>query len=253
VGVPVRYTSVSTSAIRPGGLHVIPIKDDNPTRHFPIVTVLLILANIAVFLYETSLGDAAFSRFITEWSVVPSRLLAAPFSPRELATVFTSMFMHAGWLHVGGNMLYLWIFGNNVEDRFGRLGFIGFYLVSGIVATAAQIALGGALDIPSLGASGAIAGVLAAYAVLFPGAAVITIIPIFFFIEVARIPAIFVIGFWFILQLGNGIASLAPAVAQAGGVAWFAHLGGFAAGLVMALALRVFEGTRKRFSDAGWR
>ncbi len=232
---------------------MIPIKDDNPTRRFPVITVLIVLANIAVFLYEISLGDAAFSQFITEWSVVPARLLAAPLSPRELATVFTSMFMHAGWLHIGGNMLYLWIFGNNVEDRFGRLGFIAFYLASGIVATAAQIALGGALDIPSLGASGAIAGVLAAYAVLYPRAAVVTIIPIFFFIEVARIPAIVVIGFWFVLQLGNGIASLAPGVAQTGGVAWFAHLGGFAAGLVMALALRVWESSRVRYRDAGWR
>ncbi|TDB38879.1 MAG: rhomboid family intramembrane serine protease [Actinobacteria bacterium] len=232
---------------------MIPIKDDNPTRRFPVMTVLLIMANVAVFLYEVSLGDAAFARFITEWSVVPARLLANPLSPRELATVFTSMFMHAGWLHIGGNMLYLWIFGNNVEDRLGRLGFVGFYLVSGVVATAAQIALGSALDIPSLGASGAIAGVLAAYAVLFPGAAVVTLIPIFFFIEVARVPAVLVIGFWFILQLGNGIASLAPSMAQAGGVAWFAHLGGFAAGFVIALVFRVSESTRSRFTGAGWR
>ncbi len=232
---------------------MIPIKDDNPTNRFPVVTVALMLINIAVFLYELSLGQAEFARFISEWSVVPARLLANPLSPRELATVFTSMFMHAGWLHVGGNMLYLWIFGNNVEDRLGKLGFIGFYLVSGVVATAAQIAAGGALDIPTLGASGAIAGVLAAYAVLFPGAAVLTLIPIFFFIEVARIPAVFVIGFWFLLQLGNGFASLGPETAQTGGVAWFAHLGGFGAGLMIALAFRAWETTRRRHHSAGWR
>ncbi len=232
---------------------MIPIKDDNPTRRLPVVTVTLILANVAVFLYEISLSSTEFSRFITQWSVVPARFVANPLSPRELATIFTSMFMHAGWLHIGGNMLYLWIFGNNVEDRLGRLGFLGFYLLSGVVATVAQIAAGGAIDIPSLGASGAIAGVLAAYAVLFPGAAVLTLIPIFFFVEVARIPAAFVIGFWFLLQLGNGVASLAPGIAQTGGVAWFAHLGGFATGLVIALALKARTTTRPRYRDAGWR
>ncbi len=232
---------------------MIPIKDDNPTSRFPVVTVLLILANVAVFLYEVSLPPAALNAFIAEWSMVPSRFLANPSSPHEIATVFTSMFMHAGWLHIGGNMLYLWIFGNNVEDRFGRPGFLGFYLVAGVIASAAQIAASGAVDIPSVGASGAIAGVLAAYAVMFPGAVVLTVIPIFVFIEVARVPAIAVIGLWFLLQLGNGFASLAPGVAQSGGVAWFAHIGGFAAGLVIALAFRARESLTRRYTGAGWR
>lgn len=252
----VGYTSVKAHAKltpRPESGAVIPIKDDNPTRSFPVITVMLILVNVAVFLYEASLGAAELSRFVTDWSVVPGRLLANPFSPREIATVFTSMFMHAGWLHLGGNMLYLWIFGNNVEDRLGKTGFIGFYLVSGIVASLAQVAASGAVNIPSLGASGAVAGVLAAYAVLFPGAAVLTLIPIFFFVEVTRVPAVFVIGFWFLLQLGNGVASLAPGVAEAGGVAWFAHLGGFGAGLMIALAFKARESARKRFRAAGWR
>ncbi|PKQ20402.1 MAG: rhomboid family intramembrane serine protease [Actinobacteria bacterium HGW-Actinobacteria-6] len=232
---------------------MIPIKDDNPTRGFPVLTTMLILMNIAVFMYEVSLGNAGYAQFITTWSVVPARLLANPLSLREIATVFTSMFMHAGWLHVGGNMLYLWIFGNNVEDRFGKVGFLGFYLVSGVIATAAQIAVGGAIDIPSLGASGAVAGVLAAYVVLYPGASIVTIIPIFFFIEVARIPAILVIGFWFLLQVGNGFASLAPGVTETGGVAWFAHLGGFGAGLTIALVFRAWESVGKRYRGAGWR
>jgi membrane associated rhomboid family serine protease len=232
---------------------VIPIKDDNPTRRTPWVTIAIIAANVAVFLYESSLGDTALLAFISEWSFVPARFLASPLSGHEIATLFTSMFMHAGWLHIGGNMLYLWIFGNNIEDRFGWLGFVGFYLVAGVIASVAQLAAGGATAIPQLGASGAIAGVLGAYAVLYPGAAIVTIIPIFFFIEVARVPAFLVIGFWFLLQLGSGIASLTPEVAQSGGVAWFAHIGGFAAGLVIALAYAAWERVGRRYRGPGWR
>jgi membrane associated rhomboid family serine protease len=232
---------------------VIPIKDDNPTGRTPWVTLALLAINAAVFFYESSLGDAALVRFITEWSLVPTRFMAAPFSGHEIATLFTSMFMHAGWLHVGGNMLYLWIFGNNIEDRLGRLGFVAFYLVAGVIASATQLAAGGVSAIPQLGASGAVAGVLGAYAVLYPRAAIITIIPIFFFIEVARVPAFLVIGFWFLLQIGSGIASLTPEVAQGGGVAWFAHIGGFAAGLVIALAVAAWERIRRRYTGAGWR
>ncbi len=232
---------------------MIPIKDDNPTRRLPWVTLAIIALNIAVFLYESSLGDAALLRFITNWSFVPTRFLAAPLSLHEIITLFSSMFMHAGWVHIGGNMLYLWIFGNNIEDRFGWLGFIGFYLVAGIIASIAQVAAGGASSLPQLGASGAIAGVLGAYAILYPRASIVTIIPIFFFIEVARVPAFLVIGFWFLLQLGSGVASLAPEVAQNGGVAWFAHIGGFAAGLVIALAYAAQERLTTRHRGAGWR
>jgi len=232
---------------------VIPIKDDNPTRRLPWVTLAIIALNIAVFLYESSLGDAALTSFITRWSFVPTRFLAAPLSVHEIATLFTSLFMHAGWLHIGGNMLYLWIFGNNIEDRFGWLGFIGFYLVAGVIASAAQVAAGGANSLPQLGASGAVAGILGAYAILFPRASIVTIIPIFFFIEVARVPAFLVIGFWFLLQLGSGIASIAPEAAQSGGVAWFAHVGGFVAGLAVALAYAAQEQMRRRLRGAGWR
>jgi membrane associated rhomboid family serine protease len=174
---------------------------------------------------------------------VPARLLADPFSPAGIATVFTSMFMHAGWVHVIGNMLYLWIFGNNIEDRFGPIGFAVFYLICGLGASGAQILASPNSTLPMLGASGAVAGVLGAYLLLYPGATVITVIPIFVFIEVARVLAFLVIGFWFILQLGSGLASLGAGEAEAGGVAWFAHIGGFVAGLVLTAPAAV----------AGWR
>lgn len=216
---------------------MIPLRDENPTKRFPVVTIMLILANVVVFAYENSLDQSALQTFVSEWSFVTSRFLSDPTSPRQVATIFTSMFMHAGWVHIGGNMLYLWIFGNNIEDRLGRLPFLAYYLACGIAGVAAQALIAPQASIPTLGASGAIAGVLGGYALLFPGAAVLTLIPIFFFFEIARVPAFIVIGFWFVLQLANGVASIDPAVSQAGGVAYFAHIGGFALGVALALPL----------------
>jgi len=216
---------------------VIPIRDENPTRSVPWVTIALIAANVGVFVYENSLDPRALESFWYTWSTVPARLLADPFSPAGIATVFTSMFMHAGWVHLIGNMLYLWIFGNNIEDRLGPVRFILFYLVAGIVGASAQIVTAPSSTIPMLGASAAIAGVLGGYLLLYPGASIVTIIPVFFFIEVARVPAYLVIGFWFVLQLGSGLASLGTA-ATTGGTAWFAHIGGFVAGLILALPAR---------------
>ena len=222
---------------------MIPLRDENPTRSIPLVTLALIAANIGVFIYENTLSTEGLDALWSMWSIVPARLLADPLSLREIATVFTSMFMHGGWLHLIGNMLYLWIFGNNIEDRLGAGRFIAFYLISGTVGAAAQIIIAPESTIPMMGASGAIAGVLAAYLLLYPGASIVTIIPVFFFIEVARVPAYLVIGFWFVLQLGNGLANLGTSAA-AGGTAWFAHIGGFAAGLI--LALPAWYATRKR-------
>ena len=227
---------------------MIPIRDENPTRSIPWVTLALIAANIGVFIYENTLTAAGLDALWTTWSIVPARLLADPFSAREVATVFTSMFMHAGWVHLIGNMLYLWIFGNNIEDRLGPVRFVAFYLVSGIAGAAAQIVMGPGSTVPMLGASGAIAGVLAGYLLLYPGASIVTIIPVFFFIEVARVPAYLVIGFWFVLQLGSGLASLGASAAS-GGTAWFAHIGGFVAGLV--LALPAWYATRRRRRGRG--
>ncbi|MRS12957.1 MAG: rhomboid family intramembrane serine protease [Actinobacteria bacterium] len=225
---------------------MIPIRDENPVRRLPWVTVALILANVGVFVYQLTLTPEALQSFWSAWAFTPSRFVADPFSPTQIATVFTAMFMHAGWVHLGGNMLYLWIFGNNIEDRFGPIGFIAFYLAGGCAATLAQAlaSLGSAL--PTLGASGAIAAVLGAYILLFPKASVVTIIPVFVFIEVARVPAYLVIGFWFVLQLGNGLASLGVATAGAtGGVAWFAHIGGFLTGLVLTLPVALAARARR--------
>ncbi|MDF1542647.1 MAG: rhomboid family intramembrane serine protease [Anaerosomatales bacterium] len=233
---------------------MIPIRDDNPTRRFPLVTAALLVANAAVFAYEVSLPDAEFVAFLNTWALTPARLAAEPFSPAVLITLVTAMFLHGGWLHLGGNMLYLWIFGNNVEDTLGRLKFLAFYLATGVIATLAHVVVSGPSEVPLVGASGAIAGILAAYLLLFPKAHVLVLIPVFFIIELARVPATFVIGFWFVLQLVQGIGSISPA--GSGGVAWWAHIGGFAAGLLLTLpawlARRRLEKRRKtRFTT--WR
>ena len=221
---------------------IIPIYDENPTRRFPLVTVTIIALNVLVFLYEFSLPQSDLNTFVTLNSVIPAELLPAitsfKLSSPELLTVFTAMFMHGGWLHLGGNMLYLWIFGNNIEDRLGRLPYLLFYLACGIAATGAHVLSGPTSAIPSLGASGAIAGVLGAYLVLYPRARVVAVVPIFFFIQLIRIPAVIVLGFWIIIQLISGASSIAAdPTAQEAGVAWFAHIGGFVAGIILILLL----------------
>ncbi len=216
---------------------MIPLKDENPTRCFPWMTLLLIAVNLAVFAYEWTLSPEMLSDLILSYGFTPVDFLADPWSPTALLTVVTSMFLHAGPVHVGGNLLYLWIFGNNIEDRLGPWRYLGFYLLCGTLALAAQTAMGPDVDIPTIGASGAVAGVLGAYILLYPRASVVTVIPLIIFFEVARLPAYLVIGFWFLLQLASGLASIGPEVAQAGGVAWFAHIGGFVAGVALVLPL----------------
>jgi membrane associated rhomboid family serine protease len=233
---------------------MIPIRDENPTRRFPVITVATLIANVAVFVYMLSLTDPELMLFIDTWAVTPSRLFAEPLSPTVLVTLVTAMFLHGGWLHLGGNMLYLWIFGNNVEDTLGPVRFIGFYLASGIVATLVHVFVQGPADVPLLGASGAIAGVLAAYLLLFPKAHVLVLVPILFVLELARVPAAFVIGFWFLIQLIQGVGSISPG-ATAGGVAWWAHIGGFAAGLILVIPmwLTMRGRNRKRPPFTTWR
>jgi membrane associated rhomboid family serine protease len=205
-----------------------PIGDDNTSRRTqPVVTYALIALNVLVFLVELSGGDA----FIQTWAFVPTRFLANPGG--DFLTIFTSMFMHGGWLHIGGNMLYLWIFGDNVEDRFGHVRYLVFYLICGIVATFAQLAFSMGSGIPNLGASGAIAGVLGAYILFFPQRRVTVVVGM----GVSRMPALIVIGLWFVLQLFSGIGSIAE-TADTGGVAYMAHIGGFIAGIVLAFILR---------------
>ena len=204
--------------------------DDSAERTVPIVTYILIAANVLFFLVELSGGDA----FIQQWSVVPRRLTANPGA--DLITVFTSMFMHGGWVHLGGNMLYLWIFGDNVEDRFGHAKFALFYLLCGIAATFAQVVVNAGSNIPNLGASGAIAGVLGAYLILFPKGQVKVLMGR----GVVPMPALVVIGLWIVLQFVSGIGSITQS-AETGGVAYMAHIGGFVAGLVLTF---LFGGRR---------
>ena len=208
-----------------------PIGDDNSTaRTAPVVTYALIALNVLVFFLELNGGEP----FIEQWSVVPRRLIQNPGG--DFITIFTSMFMHGGWLHLGGNMLYLWIFGDNVEDRFGHAKFMLFYLLCGIAATFAQVAFSTGSNIPNLGASGAIAGVLGAYLILFPRGNVKVLMGR----SVVPMPALVVIGLWIVLQFINGVGSITQS-SETGGVAYMAHIGGFVAGLVLTF---VFGGRR---------
>jgi membrane associated rhomboid family serine protease len=205
-----------------------PIGDDNSSRRtVPLVTYALITLNVLFFFVELSGGDT----FIEKWAFVPSRFLANPFG--DFLTLFTSMFMHAGWVHLGGNMLYLWIFGDNVEDRFGHIKFTIFYLLCGLAATFAQLAFSSGSNVPNLGASGAIAGVLGAYILLFPKGKVNVLMGR----GVIPMPALVVIGLWIVLQFFSGIGSIAN-TADTGGVAYMAHIGGFIAGFVLTFLFR---------------
>ncbi|OGO22465.1 MAG: rhomboid family intramembrane serine protease [Chloroflexi bacterium RBG_16_51_16] len=208
---------------------MLPIGDDNSARRMaPLVTYGLIALNVLFFFLELS-GDTAF---IEKWAFVPSRFLADPSG--DFPTLFTSMFMHAGLLHIGSNMLYLWIFGDNVENRFGHIKFAIFYLLCGLGATFAQLAFDPGSSLPNLGASGAIAGVLGAYILMFPQGR----IRVLQGQQVVQVPALIVIGLWIVLQLFSGIGAIASTAQTEGGVAYIAHIGGFIAGLVLTFLLR---------------
>jgi membrane associated rhomboid family serine protease len=211
-----------------------PIGDDNSARRSaPVVTIALMAINVLVFLLELQRGDA----FIQQWAFVPGRFSENPSG--DAVTVLSAMFMHGGWLHLGGNMLYLWIFGDNVEDRFGSIKFLLFYLVAGLAATFAQYAVNPASNIPNVGASGAIAGVLGAYLLMFPKARVDVLLGR----QVVAMPAFIVLGFWVVLQFVSGVGSIADtAQTEQGGVAYMAHVGGFVAGLVLGV---VFGGLKR--------
>lgn len=227
---------------------MVPLRDNNPAQTTPYVTYAIIALNILVFIYEISLGPNLES-FFRVWAIVPEKLTES-FSgePTGLpfpawTTLFTAQFLHAGFLHVAGNMLFLWIFGNNVEDKLGHIRFLLFYLTCGCLASLAQWFFSAYSTIPSLGASGAIAGVMGAYILRFPSAEVLTLIPLGFFFWTIRVPAVFFLGFWFFEQSLNGLASLnAPAhVGMAGGgVAYWAHAGGFVFGAVLGPLLGLF-------------
>ncbi len=215
-----------------------PIGDDNRNRkRTPIVTYILIALNVVVFLAQMSFGD----QFTVDWSVVPSRLLSNPLT--DWITIFSAMFMHAGLAHIGGNMLYLWIFGDNVEDRLGPWLFLIFYFFCGVAATIAQVVVDPGSNIPNLGASGAIAGVLGAYLLLYPRQSVLVV----FGYRTVPVPALIVIGLWFALQLFGGFGQLAAP--GEGGVAYMAHVGGFVAGLLGALPFRAARQANQQLYD----
>ncbi|HEV2223045.1 MAG TPA: rhomboid family intramembrane serine protease, partial [Candidatus Acidoferrales bacterium] len=212
---------------------MIPLKNLRPRTHFPTVTLALIAINFIVFFYQLTLDPRALQSFIMTYSMIPARAqLALAHSQYTLAQgflpLFTSMFLHGGWLHIIGNMWFLWLFGPNVEDRLGHLPYLGFYLVCGLGAGIAQTLFSLGSTIPGLGASGAIAGVLGAYVVFFPSSRILTLVTLFFWWFFARLPAVLFIGLWFAVQFLSGIGSLGSA--QAGGVAWWAHVGGFLLG-----------------------
>lgn len=214
---------------------MIPLHDDNPTRSFPVLTVTFIAACVLVFLWQASLGTRGYQASVYALGVIPAVLLNKATLPPELSlvppamTVFTSMFLHGGFMHLAGNVLYLWIFGNNVEDAMGHGRFIVFYLLCGVVAAFGQVLQDPGSEIPMIGASGAISGVLGGYLVLYPRARVLVLIPLGFFMQLVRLPALWVLGLWFAIQLLSSVF----ASSEGGGVAWFAHIGGFIAGLVL--------------------
>jgi len=211
---------------------------NNPTRRTPYLTYGLILANVLVFLWETTKPLGELNTIFYTMSVVPCEIARSPFSLETVADVFRSMFLHASWLHLLGNILYLWIFGSNVEDWFGRRAFLGLYLGSGVVAALAQTVIHAQACVPLVGASGAIAGVLGAFLVLYPGVRVrVGVIFLRFFMKTFRIPALFVLGYWFLLQVFNGVTSLGADTLSGGGVAFFAHIGGFLAGALLAFVM----------------
>lgn len=224
-----------------------PLKDDIPTRHRPVATLTLIVVNVVVFFWQLT-GFTSFESSIYALGLVPDHLLdgggtGGAMLPPGL-TVFTSMFSHGGLAHLGGNMLFLWIFGNNVEDDMGKLKYVIFYVICGLVAAFAQIAMEPDSTIPMVGASGAIAGVLGAYLLLYPHARVLALVPIFFFIRLVWIPAVFFLGLWFVFQLVGGFATSGGQ----GGVAFWAHLGGFVAGMIL---VRPFAGRIWRTDEEG--
>jgi membrane associated rhomboid family serine protease len=233
---------------------VFPIRDHNPSGTFPYVTVTLIMVNVLAFLYQISLGRA-LEPFLYRYGMVP--ILVSNFHKMpeigffDVATTFvTSMFLHGGWFHILGNMWYLWIFGDNVEDRLGHGRFLAFYLICGIAAGLVHYGLNPSSRLPTIGASGAVAGVLGAYLLCYPRARVDLLLFFFFFVQIITVPAAFVLFLWFILQIFSGVLSLGTGAHVTGGVAWWAHVGGFLCGLLLIRVLPRRRRSRQNFYRA---
>ena len=217
-----------------------PISDVIPSRTTPVVTIALIAVNAAVFLYQAVLADLALELFVARYALIPAWF--------SWTALFTSQFLHAGWLHAIGNMLYLWIFGDNVEDRLGHARFLVFYLASGAAAALLQTLFNPFSNVPMVGASGAIAGVMGAYFVLYPHSRVLTAVFLVIFFDIVEIPAIFFLGIWFLMQLLSGVGSLGASNAAGGGTAFWAHIGGFVVGAAIGVVLRATD--RGRWEQA---
>ncbi len=225
---------------------MIPLKTTIHSHAFPFVNYTLILVNLMCFLYEIRLGPAV-EPFIATWGVIPARLLHPQGNIiQDFAPLATSMFLHGGWVHFLGNMLYLYIFGGNVEDRLGHTNYFIFYILCGMCAATTQLLITPRLHTPMIGASGAIAGIMGSYICLYPRARIVTLLFFFFFVQLVEIPAFFFLAFWFIMQFFNGTLSLSAQTAASGGVAWWAHIGGFAAGILLHLLLKKKKSIRTK-------
>ncbi|MBX2862725.1 MAG: rhomboid family intramembrane serine protease [Leptolyngbyaceae cyanobacterium MAG.088] len=238
---------------------MVPLNDNNPTSTRPYVVFVLIILNVLIFVYELSLqgsGEEALNQFFNVWAIVPAELTDSfggqALNPiGEWFTLISSQFLHGGFAHLGGNMLYLWIFGNNIEDQLGHSRFILFYLACGALAGLAQWIFSPESAVPTLGASGAIAGVMGAYIIRFPKAQILTLLPLFFIFTTIRIPAIFFLGWWFVQQAFYSVASLgANADMGSGGVAYWAHAGGFVFGVILGPLLGLFPRGQSPFNQS---
>lgn len=222
---------------------MIPLRDTQPSHTKPFVTVALILLNAAIFLYQFSLDRYELNFFLSHYGLIPARF--------EWADVLTGIFLHGGWMHLIGNMWFLWIYGDNVEDILGHAQYLVFYLLCGFAASFVHLAFNLESRVPTIGASGAIAGVMGAYIVKFPHSRITTLVPVFVFLTTMEIPAYIILAYWFVIQFFSGIGSLGHSQLSQGGVAWFAHIGGFVAGIVLILVMR----THRRWShwrDSRW-
>ncbi len=222
---------------------MIPLRDSQPSYSTPYVTIALIVTNVMVFLYTVSLDPFSRNHFILEYGMIPARL--------QLIDLFTSMFLHGGWLHLIGNMWFLWIYGDNVEDVLGHGKYLLFYILCGLAASLGQYVLNMDSRVPTVGASGAIAGVMGAYLVKFPHARIVTLVPVFIFFTTFEIPAVLILVYWFVIQFFSGVGSIATSQASQGGVAWFAHVAGFLAGAALVLIMGKGERYQRR-RDLYW-
>jgi membrane associated rhomboid family serine protease len=225
---------------------MIPLRDSVPSYSRPVVTIGLIVVNVMVFLLQVSLDDYSLNYFIARYGIVPD---AAHF---RLSSMVTSMFLHGGWMHLIGNMWFLWIFGDNVEDLLGHGRFLVFYLACGLLAAAVHVMFNWDSRVPTIGASGAIAGVMGAYARKFPHSKILTLVPIFFFLTTIEVPAVLMLVYWFVIQLFSGIGSVGYSHVSQGGVAWFAHVGGFVAGMLLVSLMGAGRDRWQGRNDLRW-